>query len=236
MLERGWATEIHGAYPKLADLGVCIGNADGLGPTRRAELLSSASLLGIRDPSSDVLILNSPDFPDSMTTAWPIKKIVETLENAFKISTSSSSIDVLITFDAGGISGHANHISLYNGARHWLNKITKDRPGHDSPVELYTLTSIPIWRKYVSILDAPYTLFKGVMINIFDRMQKSNRKGSKTGLIPSKILFVSPPWDVLKGQRAMVYGHKSQMRWFRWGWIGLGRYMVVNDLRREVVR
>jgi hypothetical protein len=28
----------------------------------------------------------------------------------------------------------------------------------------------------------------------------------------------------------------SQMRWFRWGWIGLSRYMVVNDLKRVDVR
>jgi len=25
------------------------------------------------------------------------------------------------------------------------------------------------------------------------------------------------------------------MRWFRWGWVAIGRYMVVNDLRRERV-
>jgi len=33
----------------------------------------------------------------------------------------------------------------------------------------------------------------------------------------------------------MVQGHKSQMVWFRWGWITIGRYMTVNDLKREKV-
>jgi hypothetical protein len=28
----------------------------------------------------------------------------------------TASIDVLITFDAGGVSGHPNHISLFHGA------------------------------------------------------------------------------------------------------------------------
>ena len=31
---------------------------------------------------------------------------------------------------------------------------------------------------------------------------------------------------------AMTRAHVSQMRWFRWGWIGVSRYMVVNDLGR----
>jgi len=31
----------------------------------------------------------------------------------------------------------------------------------------------------------------------------------------------------------MTTAHKSQMRWFRWGWIVLSRYMVVNDLKLE---
>ena len=208
---------------------IVIGNADGLGSTRRSELNSSASLLGVRD----LLILKSADFPDSMSIAWPRQKIAESLHSAFRTTKSTSSIDTLITFDAGGISGHTNHISLYEGAKHWLKDINKDRAGYSSPVELYTLTSVPIWRKYISVLDAPYTLFKGVLINLLDmRRAKSARSASR----PNKMLFVSIPWDVLIGQTAMVKGHKSQMRWFRWGWIGIGRYMAVNDLRREVTR
>lgn len=34
----------------------------------------------------------------------------------------------------------------------------------------------------------------------------------------------------------MTTAHVSQMRWFRWGWIGLSRYMVVNDLKRVDVQ
>ena len=170
-----------------------------------------------------------------MNIAWPNRKIADTLRNVFKITNSSSSIDALITFDAGGVSRHTNHVSIFEGARQWLKDITKNRAGHTSLVELYTLTSVPLWRKYISVFDAPYTLFKGVLINVFDIRRKTSKQGSKNALIPRKMLFVSTPWDVFTGQKAMVNGHKSQMRWFRWGWIGLGRYMVVNDLRREAV-
>ena len=50
-----------------------------------------------------------------------------------------------------------------------------------------------------------------------------------------KVVFVSGVDRYVKSAQAMVTGHKSQMVWFRWGWVGLGRYMVVNDLRREKV-
>ena len=50
-----------------------------------------------------------------------------------------------------------------------------------------------------------------------------------------RIMFVSDLSRYIKARRAMVHGHKSQMVWFRWGWIGLGRYMVINDLKREMV-
>jgi N-acetylglucosaminylphosphatidylinositol deacetylase len=40
---------------------------------------------------------------------------------------------------------------------------------------------------------------------------------------------------VRAAQQAMTGAHKSQMRWFRWGWVGLSRYMVVNDLKLEKV-
>jgi N-acetylglucosaminylphosphatidylinositol deacetylase len=46
-------------------------------------------------------------------------------------------------------------------------------------------------------------------------------------------MFLSGPGDVRIAQKAMTQAHQSQMRWFRWGWIGLSRYMVVNDLKLE---
>ncbi len=32
-----------------------------------------------------------------------------------------------------------------------------------------------------------------------------------------------------RAQLAMTQGHRSQMRWFRWAWIILSRYMLTND-------
>ena len=48
-----------------------------------------------------------------------------------------------------------------------------------------------------------------------------------------RLLFMSGLGEVRRAQKAMTDAHVSQMRWFRWGWIVLSRYMVVNDLRLE---
>jgi N-acetylglucosaminylphosphatidylinositol deacetylase len=47
--------------------------------------------------------------------------------------------------------------------------------------------------------------------------------------------MVSGVQDYRKGQQAMTTAHKSQMRWFRWGWIAISRYMIMNDLVKQKV-
>jgi N-acetylglucosaminylphosphatidylinositol deacetylase len=172
-----------------------------------------------------------------MTTTWSKDKIMALLSSAFapdlaKPMKSKSeqapkaTIDVLITFDANGISSHPNHISLYHGARHFISSLLRNRPGWQSPVDLYTLTSINIIRKYSSFFDAIVSL----------AVQAFYGKATKAmGDHPSPLLFMSGPGEVRIAQQAMTTAHISQMRWFRWGWIGLSRYMVVNDLRLEKV-
>ena len=53
--------------------------------------------------------------------------------------------------------------------------------------------------------------------------------------MPRRLLYLSDIQGYRIAQKAMTQAHKSQMRWFRWGWIGVGRYMVVNDLKREKI-
>ncbi|KAI5842308.1 phosphatidylinositol glycan class L [Tricharina praecox] len=78
-------------------------------------------------------------------------------------------------------------------------------------VKLWTLTTVGVLRKYSSVLDVRATRAAGGLVFV------SNWEGVRTA------------------QRAMTDCHVSQMRWFRWGWIGLSRYMVVNDVREETV-
>jgi len=195
-------------------------------------------MLGLRS-SSDVLVIEDPQFPDSMTTVWPAAHIAQLLANAFSPAANSSkksstsdeptaTIDALITFDRRGVSSHLNHISLYHGARHWLSSLMAGKRGWKCPVEFYTLTTTNILRKYTSFLDAPITM----LIAPFRDASFTKKKRRDE---PPSLLYISDVGSWLKGQKAMVTGHKSQMRWFRWGWVAVGRYMVVNDLKRESV-
>jgi N-acetylglucosaminylphosphatidylinositol deacetylase len=174
------------------------------------------------------------DFPDSMTTAWSSQKIASLLSSAFAPKLTkpmksksnevpTATIDVLITFDKSGVSSHPNHISLFHGAHHFISQLVHNRPGWQCPVDLYTLTSISIVRKYTSFLDSIFSILALVV------------KKKQMGEHPSPLLFMSGPGEVRTAQRAMTTAHNSQMRWFRWGWIGLSRYMVVNDLKLEKV-
>ena len=95
--------------------------------------------------------------------------------------------------------------------------------GYKCPVELYSLTSIPLFRKYIGVLDAPITM---LIAPLRDAIRARGRRRRET------LLYVSSFGEWRRGVGAMVRGHRSQMRWFRWGWVGVGRYMVINDLRR----
>ncbi|KAF2489973.1 phosphatidylinositol glycan class L [Lophium mytilinum] len=205
------------------------GNADGLGETRKKELVQSGLQLGLRS-TDDILVIDDPNFPDSMTTTWHPRLISNLLTSTFAPRMSSVSakdpplatIDVLLTFDRSGISSHPNHISLHAGAHTFLRALMHRHAGWECPIKLYTLTSTNIARKYLSVLDAPATIV-GMMIG-----------GKKElGEFPTPLMYVSGPTQYRRAQRAMTQAHESQMRWFRWGWIGVGRYMVVNDLVRE---
>jgi N-acetylglucosaminylphosphatidylinositol deacetylase len=169
------------------------------------------------------------NFPDSMTVTWHPRLISNLLTSTFapKMASVSSkeapqaNIDVIITFDAHGISSHPNHMSLYAGAHAFLKALMHRHSGWECPIKLYTLRTTNILRKYISLLDAPATVVAAM----------TARK--ELGGFPTPLMFVSSPLGYRAAQRAMTTAHESQMRWFRWGWISLSRYMVINDLKKE---
>jgi N-acetylglucosaminylphosphatidylinositol deacetylase len=198
-------------------------------------------MLGLRK-EDDVFVIDSSDFPDSMTTVWDSDKISALLSSAFAPHLSSKSkskqppsdsapptatIDALVTFDAGGVSGHPNHVSLYHGARSFVYDLVHGKSGWQPPVDLYTLTSVPVLRKYMGILDVLATLVNWALRVEFKNKQRPNGLVFFNGVGSGGIVTA---W------KAMTTAHKSQMRWFRYGWISFSRYMVMNDLRLEKVK
>ena len=161
--------------------------------------------------------------------------------NAGAPAPAPATIDVLITFDKRGVSGHPNHSSLYFGAVAWLKDMMRGKAGWECPVSLYTLTSISLMRKYLSVLDAPFTMLQCVLQSVGPGKNGGGAKGRvgkgemgrEKGTDPGRLFYMADLGAYRRGQRAMTQAHRSQMVWFRWGWISLGRYMVVNDLKRE---
>ena len=248
----------------LKILCLSTGNADGLGETRKKELEKSALTLGVRR-REDVFIMDDNRFADGMQNSWSADEIAKVLAQAFapapspppppapvattkhgkKKSASAApvatppakpegpraTIDVLITFDQGGVSKHPNHIALHAGARRFMANIMKGYAGWRCPVTLYTLPTVNIARKYSFVGDAVITLALGVVDELMGGSSTKNVAGSEG----ERVFFMNDLSQYWKAWEAMVSGHKSQMVWFRWGWIGMGRYMVVNDLKRERV-
>jgi N-acetylglucosaminylphosphatidylinositol deacetylase len=174
-----------------------------------------------------------------MTTTWETQKIASLLRSAFaptvgsprpKSSTPSVNIDVLITFDSQGVSSHPNHISLFHGARAFIASLLETT--ESSPVDLYTLGSVGMLRKYTSFVDVFATLGSWWM-------GASGAGDENEEKHPSALVFTNK----LTGEaalgtawKAMTEAHKSQMVWFRYGWITFSRYMVINDLQLEKVK
>lgn len=164
-----------------------------------------------------------------MTVTWHPRLISNLLTTTFAPRMTSMSakeapqanIDAIITFDAYGISGHPNHKSLHDGAHSFLKALMHRHSGWECPIKLYVLTTTSIFRKYISLLDAPATIISAII------------KKKELGNFPTPLLFVSSPFAYRTAQKAMTTAHESQMRWFRWGWITLSRYMVINDLVKE---
>ncbi|KAG5986925.1 hypothetical protein E4U43_005294 [Claviceps pusilla] len=233
------------------------GNADGLGETRRKELIKSGLHLGLRD-EEDVFVVDDPTtFPDSMTTTWHETSIANLLCSAFapqlqrpgqrqrldSAAKPAANIDVLITFDGRGVSSHPNHISLYHGARAFVAALMRGKAGWACPVDLYSLRSVGIARKYAGLMDvfATMAVWAGGLLLLRRRRRRSRRGGRRHGEdAPERLVFMNQLWGQRDGLPtawgAMTGAHRSQMVWFRYFWLLLSRYMLMNDLKQETVR
>ncbi|KAF8427514.1 phosphatidylinositol glycan class L [Tirmania nivea] len=217
---------------------ICLssGNSDGIGKTRARELVESCLRLGISDARAGktvfpllggggelakVAVVEDERLQDGMGVVWDSEYISSTISSILHHWSAGGreageggawTPSIIVTFDSSGVSSHSNHISTHHGAKHYIHHTARS-------TKLYTLTTTSILRKYLSVLDFPMTY-----------LAHRARGGSSNDL-----LFVLGPEGFRKARGAMTDAHVSQMRWFRWGWIWLSRYMVVNDLCEESV-
>ncbi|XP_077899067.1 N-acetylglucosaminyl-phosphatidylinositol de-N-acetylase isoform X6 [Ictidomys tridecemlineatus] len=137
------------------------------------------------------------DFPDDPGVQWDTEHVANILLQHVEVND----INLVVTFDAGGVSGHSNHIALYTAVRalHSEGKFPKG-------CSVLTLQSVNVLRKYFFLLDLLWSL-----------------------LHTQDILFVLTSEEVAQAKRAM-YCHRSQLLWFRRLYILFSRYMRINSL------
>ena len=83
------------------------GNFESKGPARQQELWRACKLLNIQDES--ITLVNSTQLLDDPNVSWKSQIIAKQILK----QVDSLDIDVVITFDRDGVSGHANHSAIY---------------------------------------------------------------------------------------------------------------------------
>ncbi|XP_004599359.2 N-acetylglucosaminyl-phosphatidylinositol de-N-acetylase [Ochotona princeps] len=171
------------------------GNYYNQGEIRKEELLQSCGVLGI--PPSHVMIIDNRNFPDDPAVQWD----TELVASALLRHVEMNDINLVVTFDAGGVSGHRNHIALNMAVRalHSKGKLPKG-------CSVLTLESVNVLRKYLGFLDLPCSLLR-----------------------PRDVLFALTREEVAQAKRAMTC-HRSQLLWFRRLYLLFSRYVRINTL------
>ncbi|XP_029783968.1 N-acetylglucosaminyl-phosphatidylinositol de-N-acetylase isoform X6 [Suricata suricatta] len=123
---------------RLSLLCFSAGNYYNQGEIRKKELLQSCDVLGI--PPSSIMIIDNRDFPDDPAVQWDAERVASALLRHIEVN----SINLVVTFDAGGVSGHSNHVALYHAVRtlHSEGKLPKE--GHVLPPQPAALVSPPL--------------------------------------------------------------------------------------------
>ncbi|MES1912372.1 MAG: hypothetical protein MHM6MM_004658 [Cercozoa sp. M6MM] len=117
-------------------LCLCNGDYDGV-TTRAAELRKAALKLGV---SGDVTVLDHSLMKDG-PVLWSSAAVRDAVQSHID-NTLRNKVDMVLTFDDYGVSGHPNHIATYRGVKLVPHSLK------------YVLESVPIWRKYCIPLDA----------------------------------------------------------------------------------
>ncbi|KAE8663639.1 hypothetical protein F3Y22_tig00112925pilonHSYRG00083 [Hibiscus syriacus] len=181
-------------------LCMSIGNADGMGSIRKDELYRACVVHKVQ--LDRVKVLDHPDFQDGFGRVWNHGLLANIIEE----EVYGLVIDVIITFDGYGVSGHCNHGDVHRGVVKFLHD---SAPGN---IEAWELVSINILRKYSGLFD--------IWISSLDVMR--HPKGLRHCLLNE---------DPRKSYLAMAQ-HSSQWVWFRKLFVAFSSYTYINTFRK----
>ncbi|CAM6085057.1 unnamed protein product [Calypogeia fissa] len=198
--------------PTIFDLRVlCIssGNADGLGERRKLEMISSCAVLKVLP--EHVEVLDHPALQDGHRQEWNQQLLVEIIHQKVK----SQEIDIVITFDGYGVSGHPNHSALSRALRAYILRASKHPQSYADlpPVEGWELVSLNIARKYSGVLEICFSTLGWLM--------SGNKSKIHCFLTPNPLTSV-----------AAMKQHESQWVWFRRLFVVFAAYTYINVLKK----
>ena len=188
-------------YNKLYLLCLSNGNAEGLGRTREKELEMSCKRLGFSEAPT---VIDDPELQDGMDVNWApglvADYIVKHCNQKENLDGKKAKIDMIMTFDEHGVSSHPNHIAIYNG----VSKLMNERMMSD--VEVFTLSTVHILRKYIGFVD--------INICLMDE-------------------WIAYRFNFIEAYMTLAE-HATQLVWFRKLFIVFSRYTYVNSFYRYI--
>ncbi|XP_047263323.1 N-acetylglucosaminyl-phosphatidylinositol de-N-acetylase isoform X3 [Capsicum annuum] len=153
-------------------------------------------------PQKQVKVLDHPDLQDGFGKSWNSKL----LSKIIKEEIVNCAIDLVITFDNYGVSGHCNHQDVHQGVRELLQDTSHKE------VEVWELVSTSILRKYTGPVDIWLSLLSA--------------KFHLSGVVHC---FLN---EYPRRSLAAMAQHKSQWVWFRKLFVSFSSYTYVNCLRK----
>jgi len=212
-----------GETKDLRILVLSSGNNYGLGDTRKNELKEACERIGAKECE----VLDRQDLKDSPTLWWDQAVLTPIITSW----VAKWKADAVITFDAGGVSGHINHRAVSAA----IIQHAKQEPEFPPTYVLGTVATFLPPRKYIGILDLPLTCFSFTW-RIFIALMYSPRNhlwstfdAKSWQAYDDRGLIVSSIWTWQANVRAF-WAHSSQRSWDRWLYMIVSRYMWFNDI------
>jgi len=188
---------------------LCLSGSGGSPSAGRAEeLRRSAATLGV--PPDRVTVLS---FRDGMQQRWDVDAAAAAVSDAVAASAAA----LVISFDAGGVTGHPNHAAVAAAVLAYASRAP-------NPVPCYALETVGLLRRLVGgVAD--------VALSAALHALAGRRRAASRGVAsPPPELIVVTAASPLAAHTAMRQ-HASQFVWYRWLHVWLSRYPWVNSLQ-----
>jgi len=195
------------------------GNNYGIGETRKQELRASCASLGI--DGGRCVALDDPSLQDDPKAWWDTDLIQKHVAQHVK----KWSIDAIITFDAGGVSGHINHRAVSAAIRAYASSDS------NAPAA-YMVTTTTLLRKYTILGDLPLTAlpFAWRILTAIFFPARPSVAGSPAESAWGGRALAANSWHRYLKTREAFRQHNSQYSWDRHLYMVLSRYVWFNDL------